>query len=336
MIRKLKEQMSAFLSSLYNKETASTSLPSEPQDHPAEPSISAAPVLETVAEPVEALSPEALAVSEFQAEAVVVPQGVLNASQGPMPVYNEYFQSRFNGWMRTIALSVIIVFVPNQISWAFNYNPAILYGSAVPSVESMAMATPAEQAALMVSGSVNHLLGQVIDRPLTRIELKVDDGINKGGLFRKAPEYVLNIDTNAQFNARQAGEIRSWLSDPSIHHLNCGVYALKDILDAKGIKKTPEEVSVMTVSLDLMSGIVKPGDKTLKTSLFAITRVAQAFKLDPPARSWHSRSSCQAGGLIQGGTGHPRHAQNRPRRMPVHYPQEQGSSCCSHQRSRPF
>ena len=213
-------------------------------------------------------------------ELVVVPASVIAASESPVPLYAGQFNSRFNGWIRSVALAVICVFVPNQASWAFNYNPAILYGPRVAMVETSLALLPAERAAMLVSGSVSHLLNQVENKPASRIDLKVDDGVTKGSWFKPAKEFTLKIDSNVQFTKPQVDEIRRWLGNPSIHHLNCGVYALNDILAARGIQKTPEEVSVMTVTLDLMSGIVKPGDKTLKTSLYALTQVAKTFDLD--------------------------------------------------------
>ena len=38
------------------------------------------------------------------------------------------FQSRFKSWIRIVALAIVIVFVPEQISWAFSYNPLVLWG----------------------------------------------------------------------------------------------------------------------------------------------------------------------------------------------------------------
>ena len=38
------------------------------------------------------------------------------------------FKSSFKAWIRTVALIVILVFTPEQISWAFHYNPAVLWG----------------------------------------------------------------------------------------------------------------------------------------------------------------------------------------------------------------
>lgn len=43
-----------------------------------------------------------------------------------------YFQSRFKAWLRIVAAIVLFVFIPDQISWAFNYNPSVLWGSKNP------------------------------------------------------------------------------------------------------------------------------------------------------------------------------------------------------------
>ena len=42
------------------------------------------------------------------------------------------FVSRFNKWMKVIAFVVLATFIPDQISWAFGYNPAILYKNLTP------------------------------------------------------------------------------------------------------------------------------------------------------------------------------------------------------------
>src|SRR3989304_8134580 len=37
-------------------------------------------------------------------------------------------QSRFKKWIKAVAVAVVLVFVPEQASWAFNYNPMVLWG----------------------------------------------------------------------------------------------------------------------------------------------------------------------------------------------------------------
>ena len=42
------------------------------------------------------------------------------------------------------------------------------------------------------------------------------------------------IDTKTVFTAEKINQISQWLKTPNLNVLNCGVYALKDILEAKG------------------------------------------------------------------------------------------------------
>ena len=292
MIQKLKEQMIKFFDSLNNKESASVSMPTTPEQTVIEtPKTDLFAEYSPMATQASGLKASAqVEAAEESIEPVVLPASVIEASESPIPMYAGQFDSRFNGWIRSVALAVILVFVPNQVSWAFNYNPAVIYGPKAPIIETSLMVLPAERAAMLVSGSVGHLLSEVENKPASRIDLKVDDGVTKGSWFKPAKEFTLKINSNVQFTKTEVNEIRRWLGDPSIHHLNCGVYALNDILEARGIKKTPEEVSVMTVTLDLMSGIVKPGDKRLKTSLYALTEVAKTFDLDYSAAKFKPES----------------------------------------------
>ena len=82
------------------------------------------------------------------------------------------------------------------------------------------------------------------------------------------------------FTRNRIREITDWLKDPGIHPLNCGVYAMKDLLASQKVEVPLEELSVATLIVDLMSDIVKPGEPKLKTSLYAINKVAGAYGLD--------------------------------------------------------
>jgi hypothetical protein len=58
------------------------------------------------------------------------------------------------------------------------------------------------------------------------------------------------------------------------------VYSLKDVLEANGIHRSLSEISVMTLSVDIMADIIKVGEPKLKTTLFAINKTAKALGLD--------------------------------------------------------
>ena len=82
------------------------------------------------------------------------------------------------------------------------------------------------------------------------------------------------------FTRDRIRRISDWLKDPNIHPLNCGVYAMKDLLAGRDIEVPLEELSVASLTVDLMSDIVRPGEPKLKTSLYAINKVVSAYGLD--------------------------------------------------------
>ena len=63
--------------------------------------------------------------------------------------------SHFKNWIKAVALVVLLVFVPDQVSWAFGYNPAVLYKN-LPSVQVplSAETTPNRLPQTQVAGSV--------------------------------------------------------------------------------------------------------------------------------------------------------------------------------------
>ncbi|MDE2215457.1 MAG: hypothetical protein KGJ61_10155, partial [Candidatus Omnitrophica bacterium] len=181
------------------------------------------------------------------------------------------FVSRFNQWMKVIAIVVLAAFIPNQVSWAFGYNSAVLYRNlpVSPMQDEEGMALP--QPAMQVAGSLEYLLKQIQDKPKLRLELNLD--AQKKG-------HTLEIDTKTVFNAQKISQVTQWLKTPGLNVLNCGVYALKDVLNAHGIYRSLQEISVMTLSVDIMANIVKVGAPKLKTTLFAINKTAQALGLN--------------------------------------------------------
>ncbi len=188
------------------------------------------------------------------------------------------FVSRFNQWIKVIAIVVLAAFVPDQISWAFGYNPAVLYKSlpVYAMDENMLTSKPVTQ----VAGSLEYLLKQIQNKPKLRLELNLDSVPSHSVGRAREGGHSLEIDTKSVFTVDKINQITQWLKTPNLNVLNCGVYALKDVLEANGIKRSLEEISVMTLSVDIMADIIKVGEPKLKTTLFAINKTAKALGLD--------------------------------------------------------
>jgi len=91
---------------------------------------------------------------------------------------------------------------------------------------------------------------------------------------------LLQINSNKVFTPQRIEGISAWIKDPKIHPLNCGVYSLNDILALHNVNVTLSELSISTLTIDFMSDIVKAGDSKLKTSLFAIKKITDAYGLN--------------------------------------------------------
>src|SRR3989338_1366550 len=187
------------------------------------------------------------------------------------------FKSRFKSWIRTDALVILAVFIPDQISWAFNYNPAILWGNKdrIQTVNPET-ASVQEMSSAQIAASVENLLSQVAYKEKTQVQLKLPNA----PMFGNSDSRVLQINSDVLFTKTRIAQVTDWLRDPGIHPLNCGVHALHDILASHNIKNSLEEISVMTLMVDLMNNIVKPGEPKLKTSLYAIKEIVNAYGLD--------------------------------------------------------
>ena len=202
-----------------------------------------------------------------EAQEVTVDSSVLVT---PTPAVDQTpFVSRFNQWMKVIAIIVLTVFIPDQISWAFGYNPAVLYKNLPTMYSTQDTDLPMPKPAMQIAGSMEYLLKQIQNKPNLRLQLNLDQ-----------QSHALTIDTKTTFTADKIHQITDWLKTPNLNVLNCGVYALKDVLEANGIKRSLSEISVMTLSVDIMADIIKVGEPKLKTTLFAINKTAKALGLD--------------------------------------------------------
>ncbi|MGE3982455.1 MAG: cysteine peptidase family C39 domain-containing protein, partial [Candidatus Omnitrophota bacterium] len=189
------------------------------------------------------------------------------------------FRSRFKSWMRAVSLVIILVFVPEQASWAFNYNPLVLWGdkSVYPSQTTSHIQgeSSSDLVSNKISKSIKNLLDQIAYQENSRVKLELPKSSNKNNEI-----YSILLENNNNFNDSYISQITNWLTNPEIHPLNCGVYSLKDILKSYEFDIELEELSVTSLTVDLMSNIVKPGEKKLKTSLYSISKIVNAYGLN--------------------------------------------------------
>ncbi|MFH1397423.1 MAG: hypothetical protein ABIH27_02595, partial [Candidatus Omnitrophota bacterium] len=87
------------------------------------------------------------------------------------------FKSRFKSWIRTVAFIVVAIFLPEQVAWAIEYNPAALWSHLNPlsalSSQSSAFSTPnPEVFNKAVAQSVHRFLKPLINKPIAQVQIK--------------------------------------------------------------------------------------------------------------------------------------------------------------------
>ncbi|HRZ39446.1 MAG TPA: cysteine peptidase family C39 domain-containing protein, partial [Candidatus Omnitrophota bacterium] len=228
---------------------------------------------------------QAIRVSDAQSsenEGVSISNNVQN-TYGTEP--EKAFKSRFKGWLRLVAAIVVFVFLPEQISWAMNYNPAVLWSAQPISMTGMPIASqapalelqlPQREAAEMLATNVQSLLSRAAMEGNRNLDIQIASPNQKE--FRDIDG--LRISAKTSLSPEKIQEVAQWLRKPGIHPLNCGVFALHDFLKLSKMPISLEQAALSTLSVDLLTDIVKPGDPTLKTSLYAIDKVISLYQLD--------------------------------------------------------
>ncbi|HOD12838.1 MAG TPA: cysteine peptidase family C39 domain-containing protein, partial [Candidatus Omnitrophota bacterium] len=180
------------------------------------------------------------------------------------------YRSNIRPWIRAVALAVVLIFTPEQICAAFNYNPAVLWG------RQKVDAFVGVKAAATVSESIKDLLTQIRDKEQSRVKIELPNT----GVSGATNNQGLILTTSAKFTQDDINSFDSWLKQPSIHHLNCGVYALRDLLQKNHVGIGLEEASVLTLTVDILGKIIKAGEPRLKTSLYSLNSIATAYGLN--------------------------------------------------------
>ncbi|MCX5681179.1 MAG: cysteine peptidase family C39 domain-containing protein, partial [Candidatus Omnitrophica bacterium] len=230
------------------------------------------------------------------------PSAALVSAQADVPVFEKTtltdiipqeaagFHSKFKSWIRAVALVVIFVFLPEQICSAFNYNPAVLW---CPKPQAVSAPTlnynpsaildreksddnAGPKKVETISDSIKYLLAQVAgkENPKVRIILPGDSASAVAG------DKSFVVTTKAKFTKGDIESFGKWLNHSDIHPLNCGVYALRDLLEKHNITLGLEQVSVLTLSTDILGKIIKSDEPRLKTSLYAIDTIASSYGLN--------------------------------------------------------
>jgi hypothetical protein len=191
---------------------------------------------------------------------------------------NEDFKSRFSIWIRIVAWIVVIVFVPEQIAWAIEYNPAVIWRNMIsrPMIEQAPGGITTNPALFneFVAKSVRRFLKPLVNKKLNRLQLKPRVNVN----ITNPQDEARNVITKVQLK-----KIYEWLNDPETETLPCSAYVLYNLLKAKRKDINVEELSILLILIDILSGNIN-ADTSIENprylnSLYALEKTAQYFDL---------------------------------------------------------
>ncbi|MCM8779755.1 MAG: hypothetical protein NC914_01200, partial [Candidatus Omnitrophica bacterium] len=114
------------------------------------------------------------------------------------------FVSSFKRWIRMVSLALVIIFVPEQVSWAVGYSPSVFWHN--PAAAASPLIPPAQLSAPTIT---NELLAENLRRSLRPLVNKSLNQINFGqGL-------ALNLGDKPKKLSRDKAElVYKWLANP--------------------------------------------------------------------------------------------------------------------------
>ncbi|HAH21560.1 MAG TPA: hypothetical protein DCL49_11740, partial [Candidatus Omnitrophica bacterium] len=194
------------------------------------------------------------------------------------------FQSKFKPWLRAVAFIVVAVFLPEQVSWAIEYDWRPLWpktAGAMGLLGATNMASSYSPSYTNTKGiyaqeipeAIKKILQDIANKPITSLQL--------------SPTLSIELKEPLKLNARRIEEIYNWLKGKP-----CGAKALHDFLNYQGIKAEEQDIAVLVLSTDILNNVIKPegNPSVIKNSLYALSKASEFFgkKLIPVKVDLHT------------------------------------------------
>ncbi|MHB8154802.1 MAG: cysteine peptidase family C39 domain-containing protein, partial [Candidatus Omnitrophota bacterium] len=169
------------------------------------------------------------------------------------------FKSSFKAWIRIVAFIVVAIFIPEQVAQAVEYDWRVLWqkpGAFTPYSPIL----PTDLRQLDIAVAVRNILKDIAGKPINAIKI--------------SPTLTINLEKPLNISKQRIEEIYNWLVGKP-----CGAKALYDFLAYKGIVAQEQDIAVMALTTDILSGILKPegNPKIIKNSLYALSRASEFF-----------------------------------------------------------
>ncbi|MFC1594096.1 cysteine peptidase family C39 domain-containing protein, partial [Candidatus Omnitrophota bacterium] len=188
-------------------------------------------------------------------------------------------KSRFPTWIRAIALLIVAVFLPEQIAWAMEYSPSILFPNAAQQQMQQQPQTQQQPGNLIQGGQQQvqppseMIIAENVKRSLNSLTYKTLKNVSLDENLE-----VINENEDGIFlTRRKVNRIYNWLLDPATKPINCGIQGLGYILKGYGIETTLEEMAILTILTDIIAGTIEAYQGQLLVSLYSLSEVANNY-----------------------------------------------------------
>ncbi|TAM38401.1 hypothetical protein EPN54_04260, partial [bacterium] len=171
----------------------------------------------------------------------------------------DVFKSSFKAWIRVVAFIVVAVFLPEQAAQAVEYDWRVLW-SKPGSLTSYSPNLIKDPRQLDIAAAVRNILKDIAGKPITAIKI--------------SSTLTINLEKPLNISKQRIEEIYNWLAGRP-----CGAKALYDFLVYKGVSAQEQDIAVMALTTDILSGVLKPegNPKIIKSSLYALSRASEFF-----------------------------------------------------------
>jgi len=177
---------------------------------------------------------------------------------------------RFHPWIRAIAFLIVAVFLPEQVAWAIEYNPAVLYrnlpqGMQAPLAGGIVQGPVNIASELIVAENVKRSLSSLTYKTLKSV--KLDDKL----------EVTNDKEEGIFLTKNSVDKIYQWLKDKDTKPINCGIQGLGYILKGYNVDASIEELSILTILTDILGGATNQYEGQFFVSLYSLAEVANKY-----------------------------------------------------------
>ncbi|MBN2830864.1 MAG: hypothetical protein JXL82_01105, partial [Candidatus Omnitrophica bacterium] len=171
------------------------------------------------------------------------------------------FKSSFKAWIRMVAFVVIVVFLPEQVAQAVEYDWRVFWNK--PVAGTVAPGALKNLTNIDTALAIRNVLKDIANKPINAIKV--------------SSNLTISLDKPLVMSNERIDEITEWLKGKP-----CGSQALYDYLTYSGIKVNEGDIAIMALTADIINEVVRPeGNPTvIKNSLYALSQASKFFGVD--------------------------------------------------------